>query len=402
MAEPTAFHYAAIDSAGRRVRGLLHAASEAAAFEALRTRGLTPLSLRRTARAVIAAKAAPPPARESAEFLGSLADLLRAGADIRTALNILGGKTTRPALQRLAKALVEDISGGDSLDRAFARGFQGRLGFVPSMVAAGEAAGDLPGALQRAAEVLQSRLKIRDQLISVLAYPMFVLASAVVAVFVILLFIIPTIAPLAEDTGSEPPRSLSALIVASEFLRGNLSLLGGLFGCVALLLALAGRMGLLSKPWEAVVFEGPARRTVCGVVFGSFAVSLGTMLAAGAPMTDALRLANRAVMTQVARRRLEPLATIVRQGLPLTTALEEVRGFPPAIIRLAAVGEATNALGPMLSRAGRLEEETALRRIEAAGRLAGPALIVFLGLLLGVVMGSLLSGVSQMGQSALG
>ena len=126
------------------------------------------------------------------------------------------------------------------------------------------------------------------------------------------------------------------------------------------------------------------------------------MLAAGAPATDALRLANRAVTLGSARRRLGPLVPLVRQGQTLSAALETVRGFPPAIVRLAAVGEETNRLGEMLARGGRLEEEAATRRIESVGRIAGPALIVVLGLVLGVLMGGLLSGVSQMGQGALG
>ena len=82
-------------------------------------------------------------------------------------------------------------------------------------------------------------------------------------------------------------------------------------------------------------------------------------------------------------------------------ALGEVRRFPPAIVRLTAVGEASNSLGGMLQRSGRMEEEAALRRIETIGRIAGPALIVLLGAILGVLMAGLLSGVSQMGQSAL-
>lgn len=403
MADVVHYRYDAMDAAGRRVKGALAARDEAGAFDELRARGLSPLALRRGRVAPVAqAKLKAPPDRESAEFLASLADLLKAGADIRTALGILGTKTARPAVRQLTQALTAAISGGDSLERSFGLAFQGRHGFVASMVAAGEAAGDLPGGLQRAADVYTSRLKLRDQLVSVLAYPSFVLFSAVAAVFVILLFIVPSIAPLAEDAGSHPPASLGALIAASDFLRGNLGLLAGLFAGLILVLVVAGRAGLLSAPMEALVFDGLAKRTVSGVVFGGFAISLGTMLAAGAPMTDALRLANRSVMTRVGKRRLEPLLNIVRQGQSLSAALETVKGFPPAIIRLAAVGEATNALGQMLARGGRLEEESALRRIESLGRIAGPALIVLLGILLGVLMGGLLSGVSQMGQAALG
>ena len=108
-------------------------------------------------------------------------------------------------------------------------------------------------------------------------------------------------------------------------------------------------------------------------------------------MSEALRL----------RTRLEPVAQAVRQGQALSVALGVVKAFPPAITRLAAIGEASGALGLLLARAGKLEEETALRRIEAVGRLLGPALIVALGGMIGLLMAGLLSGVSQSGGAAL-
>lgn len=403
MASSGRYRYLAIDGAGRRVRGAVPAPDAEAAFEALRGRGLAPIRLT-PARGPAGEPAAArlPPDRDCADFLASLADLLRAGADIRTALGILGARADRSAVTPLSRSLAADISAGEALDRAFARVFAKRHAFVASMVAAGEAAGDLPGGLQRAAEVYESRLKLRDQLVTVLAYPTFVLVSAVAAVFVILLFIVPSMAPLAAEAGAPPPASLAVLIVASEFLSAHLGQLAAAWLASVLGLLLAGRLGLLSGAIEALVLDGPLRRTVRGLVFGGFSISLGAMLAAGAPVTDALRLATRSVMGEAARRRVAPLTRLVREGQSLSAALETVKGFPPAVIRLAAVGEATNALGQMLARGGRLEEDAAMRRIETLGRIAGPALIVFLGLILGVLMGGLLSGVNQMGQAALG
>jgi type II secretory pathway component PulF len=339
-------------------------------------------------------------ARETAEFLSGLSELLAAGSDIRTALGILGARFERSGLRRVGEALAADIAGGEPLDRAFARAFQTSQAFVAPMVAAGEAAGDLPGGLQRAAEVIQSRLKLRDQLTSVLAYPAFVLASAVVAVLVILLYIVPSVGPLATELGGAST-ALSVMIAASDFLRANLSGVAiGLAGAIALVL-LAARAGLLTDPIDRLLLDGLMRRTAGGLIYGGFALSLGTMIGAGAPVDQALRLATRTIQLRGARRRVEPLSQSVRQGEFLSAALAEVKGFPPAIIRLTAVGEASNRLGAMLQRGGRMEEEAALRRIEAVGRIAGPALILLLGAFLGVLMGSLLSGVSQMGQSAL-
>lgn len=402
MVDARAFAYLAIDPTGRRVRGVLEAVDDAAAFEALRRDGLSPLSLKlRASRPDQPLRPTSIKPREATEFLGSLAELLRAGADIRTALAILAERAAEASVREICGRLAEDIGGGEALESAFGRAFAGGQPFVGPMVAAGEAAGDLAASLERAAEIIASRLKLRDQLATVLAYPAFVLLSAVGALFVILLYIVPTIAPLTAELGGEPPLSLQVMLVASDFLSGNLALLMGLFAVVVLGLVIAGRLGLLRRPWDRLVLDGPGRRTAAGLVYGAFAQSLGAMLAAGAPLGDALRLATRATSSDLARERLEPVLTEVRQGQPLSVALEGVRGFPGAVVRLVAVGEASNAVGRLLLRAGKLEEDGALRRIEAVGRVAGPALIVLLGLMLGVLMGGLLSGVSQMGLETL-
>jgi len=96
-----------------------------------------------------------------------------------------------------------------------------------------------------------------------------------------------------------------------------------------------------------------------------------------------------------------PVIGAVRQGQSLSTALDAVPGFPASVRRLATVGEASGAVGPTIVRAGRLEEEEALRRLESAGRLLGPALIVILGGAIGLLMAGLLSGITQLGDTAL-
>lgn len=402
MADEAAFRYVAVSTAGRRVRGVVTARDEARAFERLRLQGMSPLSLKREKGDPRKNKGAPLADREVVEIVGNLAELLTAGADMRTALAILGARSTRPAVATLCRNLAGDIGGGEALDLAFTRHVGRRGPLVGALVAAGEAAGDLSGGLSRAAELIQSKLKLQEKLVSILAYPAFVLVSTIAAVFILLLFVIPTLAPLTADTGAEPPLGLAVMIALSDGLRENLAILGALLAVLAALMILAARGGLLQRLLDHFLLEGPAKRTARSLVFGGFAVAIGGMLSAGAPMGETLRLAIRAVNSPLAKRRLEPVLHDVRQGEALSTALEHVRGFPSAVSRLAAVGEATGSLGPMLARAGRLEEEAAIRRIEQVGQILGPALIVSLGGLVGLIMASLLSGVSSLGSAALG
>lgn len=396
------FRYVAVAPNGRRVKGVISAANDAGAFEHLRREGLSPLHLRpvRTPQAH-STKVGRISERDTAALLRNLGELLNAGADMRTALDILGSRAARPAVTQLCQNLIADISGGDALELAFSRHLGRHQGMVSAMLAAGQVAGKLPDSLARAAGMIEARMRLQAKFTSILAYPAFVLLSTIGAVFALLLFVVPALEPLVRNSGGDPPVSLKIMIAASTFLRAQSAFLGAGVAAIILLGLASYRLGLLAPLMERVLLDGPTRRVTRAIVFGNFAITLGGMLAADAPMSDALRLSVRSIGFKVARARLEPLVPAVRQGQTLSRALDEVPSFPRSVAQLASVGEATGALGEMLARAGQLEEDDALGRIELIGQILGPAMIVALGGIVGLLMAGLLSGVSQLGQSAV-
>lgn len=401
MTEVRRFAYVAVGTDGRRVRGQVLEASEQAAFERLRRQGLSPLKLKAVAAGTRTTGDRALKDRESAEILLSLADLLSAGADMRAALNVLLSRAQGSRVAGACRRLLQEISAGEALDAAFARTLAPRHGFVAALVAAGEAAGDLPQALRRAGEMLEAAIKLREQLVGALAYPLFVLVSTLAAAGVILLAVVPSLEPLVSEGGGEGTPILSGLLAASRLLRDHGLALGGALAGAAVLVVVLGRAGLLAGPLDRLLLAGPWRRTTGALFYGGFAVSLGVMLTAGAPMSDALRLAIGGVRSELAKTRLQPVLRQVRQGVALSEALQAVKGFPATVVRLVSVGESTGAQGRMLQRSGKLEEDAAVRDIEAAARLLGPALIVLLGGLIGLMMAGLLSGVTELGQAAL-
>jgi type II secretory pathway component PulF len=320
---------------------------------------------------------------------------------MRSALDVLLSRAQGSRVANACRRLLREISAGEALDAAFARTLAPRHGFVAALVAAGEAAGNLPQALRRAGEMLEAAIRLREQLVGALAYPLFVLVSTLAAAGVILLAVVPSLEPLVSEGGGEGAPILSGLLAASRLLREQGLVLAGALGAMIVLILVLGRAGLLVGPLDRLWLSGPWRRTTCALAFGGFAISLGAMLAAGAPMSDALRLAIRGVRSDLAKARLQVVLQQVRQGVSLSQALQAVKGFPPTIVRLVSVGESTGALGRMLQRSGKLEEDAAVRNIEATARLLGPALIVLLGGLIGLMMVGLLSGVTELGQAAL-
>jgi type II secretory pathway component PulF len=396
------FEYLAIDTRGKRMRGQLEAISEERAFAALKQDGLTPTRLiPKSRRRSTAPRSGALKEAELEALLTDLAALLHAGADVRSSLTILGRRGGSVGLSAACERLSASIGGGDGAEMAFAQLLGKRFEVIPALVAAGEAGGDLAAGLERGSQILAGGRAIREQLISALSYPAFVLLSTLGAMGLILFAVVPTLAPLVEDAGGKAPAVLGALLAVSGFVTTNALWIGGGVAVALVVVLILARAGALTRPLQRLALDGPVRSVFSALVFGGFAQSLGGMLSAGAPMSEALRLAIRTAPWIEARDRLAPVLADVRQGEQLSVALESVQGFPSAIARLTAVGEATGALGPMLVRSGAFEEARALTRIEATAKVLGPALIVVLGGLIGLLMASLLTGVTGLGEAAL-
>lgn len=392
----TTFRYVALDPVRGRVGGTLVAADETDAFTKLHQQGLTPLKLTTTAGGQAKGRQGSRLSqRDVLGLLSELAALLKAGSDIRSALQILSRRPGGRAPAVIARQIAEDVSGGTALDAALLARLGPQYEFAAALTASGEARGEAGVGLARAAQVLERRLAVRDQLAAALSYPMFVMATAIAAFLVILLLVVPALAPLTQTLEPSGFNSLVLLDAVSRFLIGNRwSLLIALALVVGILIA-AGIAGLLRAPLERLVLDGPLRGTARSLVFGGFATNLGGVLASGAPIGEALRLSTRTVSLLLARERLSAIPGLMREGERLSAALATASGMPDGIIALAEIGEETGQLGDLLEQAGQLEETRALKQIEQIGRLLGPVFIVVLGGMVGLLMAGLLSGISS-------
>ncbi len=398
------FVYKAVQLNGKPRQGVISARTEAEVFARLRAENLSPVAIKpaptRTASSggtisrlikAMTGRGAALSDAELEELFGSLAVLLRAGADIRTALSVLGGESD--SMREVSQAIL----GGASVDNAFAPVIPKSAAHLRGLILAGEARGDLAAGLDSAALVLATRRKIRQQLFEALSYPAFVFVTAVAALCVILLVVVPAIAPLLTDTGHALPMYFRVIVFLSEALQqGWMYLVCGVV--VGALAAYFGWRYWGLRGWlEAWLLRGPLGGIARGLVFGGFARTLGDALQSGAGVTDALRLCQRSVGNAAARKRLENVAMQVRQGSRMSDALRQVEGFPKPIIRLCEVGEASSTLGAMLAKAGEREEVQALSKIDKLSKLLGPLLIMALGGMIGALMGGVLTALTDIG-----
>lgn len=402
MSALISYRYKAVQANGKSRQGRILASSEADAYARLRAESLSPLSI----RTEIAAGASRVSAKsrlfdrlrrktitdlELEDLMRNLAVLLRAGADIRTALGVLGQETGA------MKAVSQAILSGSSLDLALAPVIPKLLTHLRGLIAAGEARGDIPAGLDSAASVLAMRRKIRQQLFEALSYPAFVFVSALAALGVILLVVVPAIAPLLLDNGQKLPFYFSVIFAVSQGIGyGWPYLLAGML-ITALSMILGWRFGGLKTWTDRWLLDGALGSIAQRLIYGGYVRALGESLLSGASIIDALRLCQRSLANHEAYKRIEIVTSVIRQGRTLSDAFRQVRGMPEPIIRLCEVGEASSTLGPMLMRAGEREEAIALSKIDKGSKLLGPLLIIGLGALIGGLMAGVLTALTDIG-----
>jgi type II secretory pathway component PulF len=272
---------------------------------------------------------------------------------------------------------------------------------VPALIAAGERGGELPQALEAAAQLIRRDLEIRAKVVAAISYPAFLCVAFAGALAMLILVVAPSLAPLMSEAGGSPPLVLTLLIGANAVLTQHGAAIGILLAATTAALALGARAKLFTAAWEVIVIDGPLHGVSRRLLYGQAATVIGRLMAAGAPAPEALRLGAAVVGNGLARRRLEGAAAAVFAGAPLSAALAGCQGFPPEVLRMAQLGEGAGELGAMLQNAGELAQAGALQWVDRLSKWLGPALIVGLGTMVGGMMASLLTALNTLGANAL-
>eukprot|EP01030_Chromulinospumella_sphaerica_P020621 gene20621-20539_t len=211
------FNYTAAAPSGVRVAGSVEADDERDAFARLQRENLRPIRLTiasgrdQRGRVTLSAEAV-------AELASDLAELLLAGASMKNALAVMASASGDTSSGPAAQALSQEISKGAPLDEAFRTVLGSRYPFLPALIAAGEAAGNLPGALTTIAETIERDMEIAEQVVGALSYPGFVLSMTLGSVLLIVLFVVPALAPIIDEAGGQTSLIMAALLAVSRLL----------------------------------------------------------------------------------------------------------------------------------------------------------------------------------------
>ena len=376
-----AFRYEAVDAAGRPRRGLLEAASARAARDTLRSDGLFPTAVEAASRsAAMRADATRLAAGILALITRQLATLVASGMPLDQALAAVVEQADHPGAVRVLGAIREQVGAGESLAGALSRFPRTFSELYRGLVAVGAESGQLGGVLSRLADYLEARQALRQKFASALIYPALVTLIALAVIGTLLLYVVPQIVAVYQQSRQALPWLTRALIASSDFVRATGWYWLGMLALLAIAAALLLREERWRERWEALLLSTPFIGTVLrGIDTARFASTLAILVGSGAPLLRALETAGGVIWARPIRRAALAAGAHVREGVSLARALASQRVFPALLVHLVANGEQSGQLPAMLERAAREQDADVERRLTWLAALVQPVLIVFMG-----------------------
>ncbi len=394
------FTYVARDATGAKQSGQILGVDQKDATRALRELGLFPVSLTAgghaggaTTKGLARRRADQLTPRQTTDFLVRLAKLSGRQIQSERALAIIGDGGEDP-ISKTALRVRDRLREGAALSAAL----QEKAGVddpvTLSLISGAEVSGDMATALSTAADIMQNRLDTRRRIVTGLMYPGILLTVAVLSVGLIMVAIIPQFVPLVEDRIELVPTMGRAVFAVSSLLSALWPIIAlGMIG-LGLAVYLAARRGLLAGILARLGNRVPIiRRLVLRNQMMLLLHVLGAMLSREITLSGALRVVSKSAPGGPVRTGMADVTEQVESGAALSTALRTTDLLPRESIEMIRIGEEAGDLGGMISRTSGDMREAADRDLERFLLLFQPALIVGVGLMIGVSLYALFSAI---------
>jgi len=398
------FTYTARTRKGERIEGAVEAPNRRAALASIERQGHVPVAVAEKAAAAAAAARAERLSwqarprrmgtRDVLLFTTELSDLLSSGMKLGNALNSLARRPTGRAGDRIIAALRDDIIRGSSLSEALAQQPASFSNLYVSMIRAGEASGALDEVLRRLVAHYERTQETKEKIIMAFTYPAIVVVIGSATLIFAMLKVIPQFERIFREIGQALPLPTRILIGTSSWLvrYGWLALIGLL---LAILLAHRGLKTEVGRLWrDRCLLRLPLiRKVVASGVFANFARTLGTLMANGVPVIQALAIVEKTIGNGVISREIRNARERVTDGTTISGPLAQSKVFPPIMTDMLAIGEESGDVPSALAHIARRYENELDRSVKIFTTALEPILIVLVALGVGFVAISILMAV---------
>jgi len=335
-----------------------------------------------------------PGVKELAGFAEDLGLLLKAGVPLNRALVILVELIEKPLFSRVMENLREQVKEGST--------FWGALRMHPDifppvfvgMVRAGESGGILDAALNRLALYLNGIRELKEFLVGAMIYPLILTLVTGASIVLLLAFVLPKFAAIFSDMGVALPTATRVMLACGNFMQAWWWALGlGLGGII-----FAFRRFYRHPKGRLLVDRSVLRLPGFGTILikidlARFFRTLGSMLSSGVPILESLQVVSGVINNQIIKQKVAHLQEELRQGAVISQVLAADPLFPSLAVHMIGVGEETGHLDEMLEKLAEMYDRELKVTIKALTSLFEPLVILFMGLVIGAIVVSMLMAI---------
>ncbi len=317
-------------------------------------------------------------------FCRIFSTMINAGLPLIQCLDLLAQQEENKTFAKIIKTVKEDIEGGTSLTNALKKYPEIFDELFVNLIAAGEAGGILDIILNRLSNYMEKAMKLKARVKSAMTYPVAVLVISAGVVALLLLKVIPVFQKMFESMGGELPALTAALISASQFMQSYWWLIAGIIFAIYMAIKQfykteKGRWTIDSMLLKAPVFGDVLKK----VAVAKFSRTLSTMMSSGVPILEGLNIVSKTSGNVVIEDALMKTRQSIAEGRSIAEPLSETNIFPPMVVQMISVGEATGALDAMLGKIADFYDEEVDVAVENMTALLEPFMMVFLGVVVG-------------------
>ncbi len=390
------FSYRAVDGTGQIVNGFLEAPNENALEARLRqsdnellrckikqSRGF---SRRRKVNR-----------RDLISFCFHMEQVSRAGLPMLEALTDLRDSIAHPTFSQILNSLVASVESGKKLSQAMEDHPETFDDVFINLVAVGEETGELAEVMNKMTDSLKWQDELMAQAKSIIIYPAFVGVVVLSVLFFMMIYVVPQMVDFIREMGQDLPLHTRALIGLSNFLVANWFWVIPAPPAVILFISWSARrsrrMRFRVDSWKLNFwYTGPI---VSKIILSRFASYFALLYSSGLDVLAALKISEDIVGNAVIKDGLERISTAITAGKSLSAGIESTGLFPPLIIRMVSMGEATGRLDFALANVSYFYDREVNESIDRLKSLIEPAMTVVLGAIMAWVMLSVLGPIYE-------
>jgi type IV pilus assembly protein PilC len=387
------FSYVATDTAGQTATGIEKAASRDAVELALYERELRDIRIEEKKSFLQFELTAKRVKREELMHLSrQLGAFVRAGLPLIDAVHTLGEEASNSSVRRMMAEIEEGLRGGERLSDCLDRHPKVFPDFYRGILRSAELTGQLDTVLDQLAKYLERDLEARRKVKQAMIYPTIIALMSVVTVAVLAGFVLPRFKTFFASLNAKLPLPTRMLLAVTSFLtQWWLVLIGGIVA-IGLLIFVALRTEGGRFVRDRIALKLPVIGvTIQYALVERFTRILGSMVTAGVPLPEALRVATESLHNLVYERALALVGEFMLAGEGLAKPLANSKLFPITAIQMVRVGEETGSLDTQLGVTAEYYETELDYKIKKLTALFEPAVIVVMGVIVGFVAVALVS-----------